>query len=506
MIEPAGNSHYENWPHWMQLEANVGAWSFDIERQDVWWSDQVYRIYELEVGTVVENPMGFYNPKDAASLETAMTNAIHNQVGWDMILTLHAANGDVKWIRSTGHPVLVNGKHVIQGICQDLSFWYKDLTSFQQFWKHSPDQILKFDTSGKILEYNLNDLPSISTEMISEIKMIDLENEDFKKQFHRYFSECLKNETVQFFKHKELKEKTKIFSYFAHRLVPIKIKDKIEGIFLVTTDVSREVIVEKQLEEEKVISERHSRLAQMGTLAAGVGHEINNPLAIVLGGITSMERSITKGTLDIEKLLSDLKTQKQACLRMKEIVSSLKNFARVRNEELWCCAVDTLNLTLNMVKKIYTNFGGKISNCYKQDVHCYVMIDRGSLQMALFNLLTNAWDATKDEPNPEIKISYDKTDTHCIIYIEDSGSGILDNIGDKIFDPFFTSKEPGQGTGLGLSISQKNIALYGGTIEFDNSSSIGGARFKVKIPLLLENQVSKKEMHLNIKLLFKNTL
>ncbi|MGA1871543.1 MAG: sensor histidine kinase [bacterium] len=214
-----------------------------------------------------------------------------------------------------------------------------------------------------------------------------------------------------------------------------------------------------------------SKLASMGELAAGVAHEINNPIAIIL---------LNAGLLK-DKLNPNLKPFKYVELilkqsqRITEMVKNLLSFARTDKQKISTCYIpDIIDTSIAWIKIHLAKDGIKIETFYESDLP-RIEVEKSHLEQVFINLLLNARDAlnekypSSEEENKIITIKVKRIKKKGISYIRilfmDNGSGIEKECLDKIFNPFFTTKIAGKGTGLGLSICYRIIAEHKGTIE-----------------------------------------
>ncbi|MEA2031458.1 MAG: PAS domain S-box protein [candidate division Zixibacteria bacterium] len=254
-------------------------------------------------------------------------------------------------------------------------------------------------------------------------------------------------------------------------------------------------ITEQQQSREKLA--QSDKLAAIGTLAAGVAHEINNPVGFISSNLNTMKKYVDKiskfiTTLEggnsseqkkIDFILEDftdaIEESVEGTTRVKNIVADLKSFSRVDKAEKGNANLNegiesTLNIVWNELKykcKVEKNFGDI------PDLYCIP----NQLNQVFMNILINAGHAIEHNDGL-IQIETKATDKNIIISFKDNGKGIpRENIG-KLFEPFFTTKEVGKGTGLGLSLAYDIITKHGGNI--DVKSEVGeGTEFIVNLPL-----------------------
>ena len=260
-----------------------------------------------------------------------------------------------------------------------------------------------------------------------------------------------------------------------------------------------------------------ARLASVGTLAAGIAHEVGNPLTAIIGYADVALRRIEAGQGDPE-LLESIRSEAQ---RIDGIVRGLLDFARPQPDEITPVRVDEV---VAGVRELLENQGrlGQIAHSWTLDETCPpVLMDPRHLEQVLVNLLLNASDAVKDVDEPKIEVAVwseegpaanplrrrgddppgvnymhrrrvarafavealgtlESAHRVVVVAVSDNGPGLPSVDETHVFDPFFTTKEPGKGTGLGLFISARLVSGMGGRIDLENTPD--GARFEVRLP------------------------
>lgn len=231
------------------------------------------------------------------------------------------------------------------------------------------------------------------------------------------------------------------------------------------------------------------RLASLGTLAAGVAHEINNPLAIIndaagwlaaLLGTKAPEDMPLRA--DLEKGLAKIEASVR---RARRITHQLLGHARQNNPEIADTDVaELVEEAAHLVDKEARN--GKVALEVVLDPDLPMLrTDPGQLRQVLINLATNAIHAAAPKGHVRVQATVAKSGVR--IVIEDDGPGVPDDLRDKIFEPFFSTKSAAQGTGLGLFVSRCIVERLGGIITA-HRSELGGAAFRVTLPLALESE------------------
>lgn len=210
---------------------------------------------------------------------------------------------------------------------------------------------------------------------------------------------------------------------------------------------------------------RHTeKLVAIGQLAAGVAHEINNPLGVILCH-TNLIRENNTGD---KELIDDINIIERHTENCRRIVADLLDFSRSRGTAIVLQTQSVNAIMDNVLSMTQRQFSAKRIHLEKNfstaDPCC--QIDGSRIRQVFLNLVMNSVQAVEEDG--KIKVTTATMDDQAVIKIEDSGPGIDKSIIDKIFDPFFTTKEPGRGTGLGLSISYGIIREHNGEITVDS--------------------------------------
>ena len=224
-------------------------------------------------------------------------------------------------------------------------------------------------------------------------------------------------------------------------------------------------------------------------MAAGIGHEINNPLNNILSYSKLLTRNLEQmATLDTtarEQLLDDLQALREETLRASEIVKGILNFARQVPPRYSRFQVQPwLEKTLKIVHQAARS--RQVNLLLENDYAGELEGDRGQLQQALVNLLLNAIQASP--ANTTVSLTTHAADGRLIIKVCDEGTGISESSLDNIFDPFFTTKPEGEGSGLGLSISLGIVERHQGHLDIRNNPQRGvTARLSIPLQAQMDN-------------------
>jgi two-component system, NtrC family, sensor kinase len=250
--------------------------------------------------------------------------------------------------------------------------------------------------------------------------------------------------------------------------------------------IARDITDRKIMDMQLINTEK---LASLGTMAAGVAHEINNPLGIILGYCELLQEKTDPGTEEYK----DIKTIEKKGLHCKAIVESLLSFARISEEKDELCDINAnINEILNMIRHSLDKHHIRIITRLAPE-HPYVRGDSRRIQQVILNFITNSiYSMQENGGTLTITTRIEKSMNMVLLTISDTGSGISKEIMDKIFDPFFTTKKVGEGTGLGLSVSYGIVSGYGGSITCRSFTSKErpaghGTIFSILLPIARNN-------------------
>ena len=257
--------------------------------------------------------------------------------------------------------------------------------------------------------------------------------------------------------------------YHSVSAYPVIENGGISRIVEISRDITGEIKTQEMLLEQE-------KLSSVGKLAAGVAHEINNPLTAVLTNSMLLLEELNED----DPMYEDLKGIADETLRCRQIVRGLLEFAR--QEAPAKVETDLNKIVSGVVSLVRKQFSFKNINIEMDlaDELPLIRLDKDQFQQVIVNILMNAMESIERDGEIRLETFYDEKARTIRLRIQDTGRGIPEDIKLKLFDPFFTTKETG--TGLGLSISHGIIQRHGGRISFESRAG-KGTTFTIEMPV-----------------------
>lgn len=218
-----------------------------------------------------------------------------------------------------------------------------------------------------------------------------------------------------------------------------------------------------------------AKMASLGTLSAGVAHELNQPIAIIRGIAQQLQDEPDLSTF----VLEDLQQIEKQTGRMMRIITHLRTFCRTEGHDTSTSSLNTLIDNCMILIGAQLKARGVAVTITAPPEPMEVYANANEIEQILLNLVTNARDALENTPNPELRLTISCTKDYVVLQCADNGPGIAPDALLHLFEPFFTTKEVGKGMGLGLSISENLAKKNGGSLT---AHSEEGAVFVLTIP------------------------
>jgi PAS domain S-box-containing protein len=267
--------------------------------------------------------------------------------------------------------------------------------------------------------------------------------------------------------------------HFSISLSPMRDEQNaVNSVVVVMTDITDAALLQAKLAHSE-------KMATIGRLVSGVAHEVNNPLAAILGftDLLLENPEVPKAALE------DLQIILQETQRTKDIVQDLLSFARQRPVQREPVLVNNvLRQTIKLRSYDFASHGVEVTEEFEEALPP-ALGDSQQLQQVFLNILNNAYDAVQEAGRRgRIRIHTRRQEEMIEVAISDNGTGIADP--ERIFDPFYTTKQAGKGTGLGLSICYGIVRAHGGEIQCWNDEGGVGSTFVVRLPVATEGALA----------------
>jgi two-component system NtrC family sensor kinase len=342
----------------------------------------------------------------------------------------------------------------------------------QKILNATQSMILVLDTAGLISYANRRCYETgYKQEQMIGRRLVDLVDAAERKEFEAALDTTAHGQQVE---NLELRARRSdgTAGHFSISLSPMRDEQNtVNSVVVVMTDITDAALLQAKLAHSE-------RMATLGRLVSGVAHEVNNPLAAILG-FTDL---LLENPAVPANAREDLQIILQETQRTKDIVQDLLSFARqraVKRELVNIVAI--LKQTTKLRSYDLQSHGVEVMEEYDENLPA-VMGDAQQLQQVFLNILNNAYDAIEESGRTgKIFLKTTAAGGSVEISLADNGTGIVDV--ERIFDPFYTTKQTGKGTGLGLSICYGIVRAHGGEIQCSNNADGVGSTFSIRIPV-----------------------
>ncbi|MEI9478347.1 MAG: PAS domain S-box protein, partial [Deltaproteobacteria bacterium] len=457
------------------------------------WGEEAEKLYEqpfLWIDSIIEED----KEKVRSVIPKTITKDIKEIIFPDY--RIKKPDGSIVWISARAFPIFNSegNPYRIAGIAEDITERKKAeialIASSKQheaILQSAMDGFWLVDMQGSLLEVNdaYSRMSGYTSEELLSMRIQDLEAAETGGDTASHIQKIMEQGFDRF----ESQHRRKDGNSF----------DVLVSVQFQPTDGGRFVVFLQDITERKQAAadnlklrekaEMSSRLAAVGEMAAGIAHEINNPLTGVIG--------FSELLLGREDLPDDIKENLQIIAqgshRVKDIVRRMLTFARQNKPVKTSANIhELIDNTLEIRSYVLRTANIEVIRSYDPSLP-WVTVDPGQMQQVFLNLIVNAEFAMKKAHGKgTLVITTAKKDGHISISFKDDGMGMSHETKAKIFNPFFTTKQVNEGTGLGLSLSHSIILEHGGTIEIE--SEVGqGANFIITLPVTLVEEAKSPE-------------
>ncbi len=481
-----------------ELVGSFGHYSRYLDTNRLVWSEGTYRLFGVDPNKwelTRDNATKMIHPQDLKKWAIANEEAERGDKDYNAEFRIIRPDGEERTLHSVANIILDDaGKpERIFGTVIDIT----ERKKAEEEIKRNHDYLEKLN----------NSLPEVILNIKRPERTIEYVNQAVETEFGYSPGECIGRNVEFLFVDREeyLKAGKDIDDEFHHdnssmnkeyqykrkngEIFPCEVTrafvsedEKISSAIGIITDITERKQAEereRQLLEELTMT---SRLASVGEMAAGIAHEINNPLTGVLGFSSLLLQKDLPD--DVRK---DLNIIYEGARRVASITRRMLTFARQQKQEKASVDInDIIETTLEM--RAYALDLSNI-NLVKQLEHDLPKItaDAGQLQQVFLNIILNAETEMEANKGGNLLVKTGKVDDTIRISFKDDGSGIPKENLDKVFDPFFTTREVGRGVGLGLSVSHGIVSQHGGRI-YAESQPGKGTTFVVELPIVIKDE------------------
>jgi PAS domain S-box-containing protein len=349
----------------------------------------------------------------------------------------------------------------------------------QKILNTTQSMILVLDTAGLISYANRRcyEAGYQENELIGH-RLVDWVEASHREDFHGALNTTAHGQQVENLELR-VRRSDDSMGHFSISLSPMRDEQKaVNSVVVVMTDITDAALLQAKLAHSE-------KMATIGRLVSGVAHEVNNPLAAILG-FTDLLLENPEVPLSAR---DDLQIILQETQRTKDIVQDLLSFARQRPVQREPVQVNgVLRQTIKLRSYDFASHGVEVLEDFEEAL-APALGDSQQLQQVFLNILNNAYDAVQEAgQRGRIKIHTRRRTDMVEVAISDNGTGIADP--QRIFDPFYTTKQVGKGTGLGLSICYGIVRAHGGEIQCWNNDGDAGSTFVVRIPVATESALA----------------
>lgn len=473
-----------------QSMSHVGSWRSDPLTGELRVSDELLRIMNLTREEATSELLAsMIHPEDRDYALALLHKGAEQGNSYEIEHRLLLKDGTSKWVYSIVEPSVNIARQVVKlfGTTQDITERKQGevrlrnkKNELQAIFDSVNDGVIVFDHNGSIQHHNHICPEFFQSEVLSGGSCRDVFHPDQPLSPHNCPVElALRGERV---------ESSMVSVREGHdtRYIDITanpIKDEL-GEKTRALVFMRDVTM-KRLHEMQLI--QTEKMSSIGVLATGIAHEINNPLTSVAGYAEALLRRFRdEPTLGSDNRLEDFQKYLKVIVReayhCKGIIGSLLNFGRKSDGMIGSVNINGLLQEILELLKHQPNYGEMTIVADLKDNIPSILGDPSGLRQVFMNLLINACHAIKDGGRVEISTTHSEKEGVINVQVQDTGCGIAHDVIDRIWDPFFTTKEVGKGVGLGLALSYNIVKRHGGEIKVE--SALGkGATFTVLLPV-----------------------
>ncbi len=458
--------------------AHIGGWRYDLDTEEISWSNEVARIHRQAPGfqPTIEQGLQFYAPEHRDRIGSLLERCALSGTPFDEEMQIVVDSGQRVWVRAIGVPVRDSSGRVtaIQGAFQDINLRKLAQEESRQLserlrstLENISDGFIMLDKDWRLTFINHQGEAMVNrtrTELLGQ-SFWSIFPEAVGSPFESHYRGAIEhNQSVNF---EEYFPPLK--TWFSVSAYPSD-----EGLAIYFRDVTRLKSLETQLQEAQ-------RLEAVGQLTGGIAHDFNNLLTVVIGNAELLAESLAENAEPLE-LVNSIQS---AATRGADLTKSLLAFAR--RQPLQPKAVDAVALVYGLETLLRRAVGEDVDLIISAEKNLsLVQVDPAQLESALLNLALNARDAMLDGGRLTVEVRHGSIDSdyaeehsdvdpgdYVLLVITDTGVGVAPQNLPKLFEPFYTTKERSKGSGLGLSMVFGFVKQSGGHVAVYSEVGVG---------------------------------
>lgn len=488
-------------------EMDDGLWIWDIEHDQIEWSPRINEAFGIALEETPESFQAFaalVHEDDRARISHALQAHLSEDVPYSVEFMIYTRDGNLRPMHASGRALRdASGQPIVMiGSVRDISPRVRveraleaSELRYAALFHSMNDAAAIGDLAGNFLDVNtqLARLLGRPRDALigAHINICHAPGElDFiQAHFSERLEQLMRGEVPPPFSTEFLHASgTRFPVEISTSLIQSSGETLLLGIYRDMSDAHRTALVEREREAQLQFT---SRLASMGLLAAGISHDINNPLSFIQGNLEFLYEELRSMRVD-EELLEATHDAIEGAQRVGQIVRDLRDFVRPDRDTGSCDPVQVARFAARMG-----------ANELRHRAALELLLDpcppvacpASKLSQILLNLITNAAHALPEEGQRTsfVRLSAYPLHAWVEVCVEDNGSGMTEAVRARAFEAFFTTKGPQLGTGLGLSICKTIIEEIGGTIDIDSAPG-SGTRITLRLPAILHSRRTAEDI------------
>jgi len=463
--------------------ANMGFSHLDLASGKIYWDDNWRKLYELPEGKfegTLDEWFQYLHSDDQERVQAYFQQFLQSDAKVDLYYRIVLINGKVKRIRASGARVMTDGVLTgFEGLCwEDISPMLLQYDVKNSNWFANsvlnviPDPLFVKNDRHEVIYANHEYEKFVGMTKDKFVGKSDYEffPKDVADRFWRQDDEVINGQRAV-----ENEEVVRDSSGRARAVLTKKTPLTVSEHEKILVGIVRDITELKQIQSSLLAQ---SKMASLGEMAAGIAHEINNPLAIIRG-----KALLLKDRSSDERVQAGLEMIEQNCVRIEKIVRSLKSVSRNSSNDPFeeVPVLGLIEEAFVIAKERFREKSLDLSMVVDKNVSEFDRTRARSAEIVqvLVNLLNNSFDAIQAQSKGWARIGIKTDGGSFLIEVVDSGPKISPEVASRMMEPFYTTKSSGKGTGLGLSVSKQFIENHQSELIYDSSSTNTKIYFKL---------------------------